>query len=102
MGRIEEKKRSHLGKLPRSIHGKLPIERHSSRQAADQTNILVIFFYTMHSWSYCCLVGLWFRVDRSHGGFKLPPLLDQATYKCEFLAFKLQRTTDWEDKHDSI
>jgi hypothetical protein len=39
MGRLGEKKCQHLGKLPRSIHGKLPIERHFSQQAADQTYI---------------------------------------------------------------
>jgi hypothetical protein len=42
----------------------------------------------MHSWSY-----------HSHGSFKLPPHVDQTTCKCEFLAFKLQCTTDWGDKN---
>ena len=43
----------------------------------------------MHIWSYCCLAGLWFRVDRSHERFELPPLLDQEACKRDFLAFKL-------------
>jgi hypothetical protein len=42
----------------------------------------------MHSWSY-----------RSHGSFKFPPLMDHATCKREFLAFKLQCTTKWGDKN---
>jgi hypothetical protein len=52
----------------------------------------------MHSWSYRYLLGLWFRVDRSHGSFKLPPLVDQATCRRGSLAFKLQYTTEWGDK----
>jgi hypothetical protein len=42
----------------------------------------------MHSWSY-----------RSRGSFKFPPLMDHATCKSEFLAFKLQCTTEWGDKN---
>jgi len=38
-GPIRRKKCQHLGKMPRSIHGKLPIERHFSQRAADQTYI---------------------------------------------------------------
>ena len=35
-----------------------------------------------------------YGVYRSHGSFKLPPLVDQTTYKREFLAFKLKCTTE--------
>ena len=40
-----------------------------------------------------------YGVDRSHGSFKLPPLVDQTACKREFLAFKLQCTTEWGDKN---
>ena len=73
---FKEKKCWHLGKLPRSIHGKLPIERHFPWHAIAQTYILRKILNNMHSWSYRCLVGLWFRVDRSHASFKIPPLVD--------------------------
>ena len=35
-----------------------------------------------------------YGVDRSHGNFKLPLLMDQTACKREFLAFKLQCTTE--------
>jgi hypothetical protein len=41
----------------------------------------------MHSW------------NSSHGSFNFPPLMDHATCKREFLAFKLQCTTKWGDKN---
>jgi hypothetical protein len=37
--------------------------------------------------------------DRSHGSFKLPPLVDQTPCKREFLAFKLQDIMKWGDKN---
>ena len=40
-----------------------------------------------------------YGVDCSHGSFKLLPLVDQTTCKREFLAFKLQCTTEWGDKN---
>ena len=43
-----------------------------------------------------------YGVDRSHGSFKFPPLVDQTTCKREFLAFKLQCTTEWGDKNFSV
>jgi hypothetical protein len=51
MGRLEDEKRRHLGKLPRSIHGKLPIERHSSQRTIDQTYIFNFFLIL-------CIVGV--------------------------------------------
>ena len=71
------------------FHGRQPIEHIFFR---------IFFLNTMHSWSYRCLVGLWFRVDHSHGRFKLPPLVDHASCKREFLAFKLQCNTEWGDE----
>jgi hypothetical protein len=52
MGRLEEEKRRHLGKLPRSIHGKLPIERHSSQWTANQTYVFFNLFLIL------CIVGV--------------------------------------------
>ena len=52
----------------------------------------------MHSWSYRCLVGLWFRVDCSHERFKLSPLVDHAACKRDLLAFKVLCTMEWEGK----
>jgi hypothetical protein len=54
MGRFEEEKLRHLGKLPRSIHGKLPIERHSSQWTSDQTYIFFKFLF----YFILCIVGV--------------------------------------------
>jgi hypothetical protein len=53
MGRLGKKKCRHLGKLPRSIHGKSPIERHFLRQAADHTYVLHIYCITYVLHIYC-------------------------------------------------
>jgi hypothetical protein len=60
----EETKGQHVGKLPLSIHGKLPIEGTSHHMQQTKHIIFRNFFNTMHSWSYRCLAGLWFGVEQ--------------------------------------
>lgn len=40
-----------------------------------------------------------YGVDRSYGGFSFPPFVDVVVCKREFLAFKLQCTTEWREKN---
>jgi hypothetical protein len=88
-GPIRRKKlpafRQAVSKYPRQI---IDWEAFFTAGSRPDIYFLGFVFKTMHSWSYS-----------SHGSFKFPPLMDHATCKREFLAFKLQCTIEWGDKN---